>query len=604
MLTNETTLDLQYAPAKQSVSDSAIFEEKIKLAYKQFHICSLASIGGYIVLPIMLWNHVPHNNLIIWLALSITFLLIPPLILVGAYRKTDGKSHSTDFWAKWLVAVAFLGSSAWGSLGILLFVPESLPHQLIILFFVAAGAAISTIIAVSYQPLFWVKILPIILPFSMYLLTERDVAHITMSVGILLFYGGALVFIYKNLHSTFITSLKLRHQNTDLVDKLKTQTQAAEQASADKSRFLAAASHDLRQPLHAQMLLVDELKEQIQTGKPETALNKLHSSMHAMSGLFNELLDISKLDADIVKPKLESFNISDILEEVTVDISELAKSKKLEFRVRHCDSVIVSDRCLLVRILRNLLTNAVRYTQLGGVLLACRKRKGKLLVQVWDTGPGIPNNQSELIFNEFYQLHNPERDRHKGLGLGLAIVARLSKLLRHKISLHSRVHKGSVFSVEVPISTQAHTVPLDQADRKTTSHNLAGLKVLLVEDDEAILCSMRNLLQKWDCDVFAASSFETALNHVGSLVHGLNLIIADYRLRHNTTGMEVIDKLEAMLKIKVPAIIITGDTSPEILREIHKSERFLLHKPVTPEKLKSFIQEAIVTNKQHYAILN
>jgi signal transduction histidine kinase len=427
-----------------------------------------------------------------------------------------------------------------------------------------------------------------------------------MGLGIPFLFGGTLVMIHRNLHGNLLESLQLRQEKSDLVEQLKVKNKTAEKASQDKSRFLAAASHDLRQPLHAQILLVNDLKEQLAQHPAIETVQKLETSMNAMNGLFNELLDISKLDANVVKPHISTISVDEIFNELAADFAPLAADKNLKFRMRVCrqpspasgtvGALVRSDRYLLSRILRNLLSNAIRYTSIGGVLLSCRIRKDKILVQVWDTGAGIPNDQSESIFDEFYQLHNPERDHKNGLGLGLAIVARLAKLLQCKLTVSSQVQKGSVFSIEVPRANELDN-PFLPSESTTAYTDFSGIKVLLVEDNDLILSTMRALLLKWGCHVIAANSFQTAMNHIGSLVNGIDLIIADYRLQNNATGMQVIDKLEAMLRTKVPSVIITGDTSPEILQEIHHSDRHLLHKPVAPEQLRSFIAKLIAQQK-------
>jgi signal transduction histidine kinase/CheY-like chemotaxis protein len=604
MLTNETTFPALTKATRSQADQEYLYHEQIKLAYNQYHICSVASLGGYIVLPILLWNHVSHFNIFLWLAISFSLLTLPPLFLLHKYRKADDAAKKESHWGPRLSRLALAGTTAWGSLGLLLYPADSIVLQFVLIFFISAAAALATIVSASYQPLFWAKIVPILAPFSLNALFQGDLMHTIMGLGIPVVYGGSLVFIHRNLYANLQESLALRLSNSQLVEQLNIKKQAAEKASADKSRFLAAASHDLRQPLHAQMLLVDGLKEKTAGQPAADTVHKLESSMKAMNGLFNELLDISKLDANVVNPNITVFPIDEVLEEVALDFSEIAGNKSLRFRVRRCNTMVRSDRQLLSRILRNLLSNAVRYTRIGGVLLGCRVRGNKLLIQVWDTGSGIPNNQSALIFDEFYQLSNPERDRNKGLGLGLAIVARLAKLLGHRVKVNSRVREGSVFSLEVPRITNVSVPVKPLAKTALIQDDLRHLRVLLVEDDELILSTMRELLLKWGCDVFAARSFNTAMNHVGSLINGVDLIIADYRLQNNATGMQVILKMEGMLKTAIPSIVITGDSSPEILREIHRSGRYLLHKPVTPEKLRCFIKEVLADKRSEQAVYN
>ncbi|WP_455212411.1 ATP-binding response regulator [Kaarinaea lacus] len=593
MQTNQSALTLKSEPTLGPPENEYLYHQQIKLAYEQLHVASLASISGYLILPAMLWNHVPHFNIFLWLSLCIVFLLIAPHVLLRLYRRSDEQTRQKNYWSKWLVGVALVGSCSWGSLGILLYTPESLVFQFVLMFFISVGAAVATIVGASYQPVFWAKFLPNILPFSIFVLFQNDAMHTLIGLGIPFFYGSALLVLYRNLHKHLLESLRLRLEKNHLIDQLQQKKHAAEKANTEKSRFLAAASHDLRQPLHAQMLLVDELKSYAPNEHCARTIQKLETSMKAMNGLFNELLDISKLDACAITPNITEFPVSEILDELALDFSHLAKSNHLNFRIHSNELKIRSDPNLLSRILRNLVSNAIRYTDKGGILIGCRRRDKNVLIQVWDTGYGIPANEKEHIFSEFYQLHNPERDRNKGLGLGLAIVARLADLLNHSIYINSLVKKGSVFSIEVPIATGSFTQPVANTAIEIQNLDFTGLNVLLVDDDELILTTMRDLFTKWGCNVFAASSLDTALSHVGSLINRLDLIVADYRLRHNTTGIQIIDKLESVLDRKIPAIIVTGDTSPQILQTILRSGRYVLHKPVAPQKLRQFVNEVL-----------
>ncbi len=601
MLTNQYALDFKPEPTINLVENEYLYREQIKLAYEQLQFASFASITGYLLLPALLWNYVPHFNIILWLSLCIVFVSIAPQVLLALYRRADEHSRKNENWSKWLVGVAFVGSSSWGSMGVLLYPPDSLVFQLVLMFAIGVGAALAAIIGASYQPVFWAKFIPNLLPFCVFALFQDETIYTLVGLGIPLVYGTALLMLYRNLHKHFLESLRLRLEKNHLIEQLQHKKQAAEKANAEKSRFLAAASHDLRQPLHAQMLLVDELKSHANSEQCTQTLQKLESSMKTMNGLFNELLDISKLEACAITPNITEFPVSEIFDELEMDFSHLAMSNNLQFRIHTSKLKIRSDQNLLSRILRNLVSNAIRYTDKGGILIGCRRHDSNVLIQVWDTGAGIPDNEIEHIFGEFYQLNNPERDRNKGLGLGLAIVARLADLLSHKIHIRSLVKKGSVFSIEVPIATglaadvvtgAVTRAAMTQPD-EIQHQDIRGLNVLLVEDNELILTTMRDLFGKWGCNVFAASSLDTAFSHVGSLINRLDLIVADYRLRDNTTGVQVIDKLESVFNRKIPSIIVTGDTSPQILQTILRSGRYVLHKPVAAQKLRQYVNEVL-----------
>ncbi len=367
--------------------------------------------------------------------------------------------------------------------------------------------------------------------------------------------------------------------------------EAAESAALSRARFLASASHDLRQPLHALGLLVGALSEKIYYPEVRRIVDNMQSSVRALDELFNALLDISKLDAGVVQPKPAGVAIQGLLDRIKADFGPVATEKNLRFSVRSCSLTVHSDAILLQRILRNLVSNAVRYTRQGGVLVACRRRGARLRVEAWDTGPGIPERERDRVFDEFYQLENPERDRTKGLGLGLAIVRRLVSLLGCRLELRSRLGRGSVFVLDVPLSEAlpATVEPLPPVKR---SYSLSGTRIVVIDDEGAIRESMQVLLSQWGCEVLTAGSGAEAAKLIeqGAMPE---LIVADYRLRENATGTQAIELMHRCAGRDIPAILITGDTGPDRLREAQASGYRLLHKPVSPARLRSAIHAAI-----------
>jgi CheY-like chemotaxis protein len=268
-----------------------------------------------------------------------------------------------------------------------------------------------------------------------------------------------------------------------------------------------------------------------------------------------------------------------------------AERLDLMFRMRNTTLAIHSDPVLLTNVIRNLLSNALRYTRHGGVLLACRQRSNGVFIEVWDTGVGIPVTEQKRIFNEFYQLDNPERDRSKGLGLGLAICQRLCALLNHDLALGSRVGKGSMFRISVPL---ARSSPRSSAESRTADDLLLEQKTILVIDDEKeILNAMSAILRAWKCSVLTASSAAEAALVASQATTPPNLIICDYRLRNGEIGTEAIQAVQKMLKKPVPAIIMTGDTAPERIREAQASGYALLHKPVKPAQFYAILRELL-----------
>lgn len=367
--------------------------------------------------------------------------------------------------------------------------------------------------------------------------------------------------------------------------------ESAEQANRAKTRFLAAANHDLRQPLQALSMFVAVLANREHPPANRVIIERIHDSLAAVEGLLNSLLDVSKLEAGLVVPSILDFSIAPLMQRLQAEFEPLAAAAGLELRAVSSSATVRSDPALLERILRNLLNNAIRYTRTGTVLFGCRSRAGRLCIQVWDTGVGIPKNQLPLIFREFHQLGNPSRDRRQGLGLGLAIVERLAVLLNHRIEVNSWPHQGSMFSVEVPLGwasvpePPAQQLQLDMVAPRTT--------VLVIDDEPDVLEGVGLLLESWGYKVVTAGDCEDALERLAGLGAAPDLIIADYRLRHGSTGGQAIARIQVRLRKPIPAIILTGDTAPERLRLARASGHGLLHKPVQPASLRAAIHEIL-----------
>ncbi|TAK96481.1 MAG: response regulator, partial [Aquabacterium sp.] len=298
----------------------------------------------------------------------------------------------------------------------------------------------------------------------------------------------------------------------------------------------------------------------------------------------NTLMDFSKVDAGVVKPQMQPFALQPMLRKLEREMAPLAEEKGLAFRMRDTSVILHADPALVEMILRNLVLNAIRYTERGAVLMACRRRGARAVVEVWDTGIGIPDDHHEEIFREFHQLGNPERDRRKGLGLGLAIVEGLARAMSVDVSLKSVPGRGSVFRLGLPISLspwrEADVVPHDEPD-------LSGLRVLLIDDDETVRSAMCDLLANWGCWCEAVASDDEALRVLNRF--DPDVVLADYRLRSHRTGLQAVEAVRQRLGHDVPAAIITGDTATERLREAHDSGLPLLHKPVPADRLQSML---------------
>lgn len=390
-------------------------------------------------------------------------------------------------------------------------------------------------------------------------------------------------------------SIALKLENERLVSQLRAESQralaaqqAAEQADRDKSRFLAAASHDLRQPLHAMGLFLESLQRSPLNDHQRTVLGHAHAASGAAAEMLTTLLDYSRLEAGVVKVRPDAFAVQPLLTALEQEFGVQADTAGLVYRTRETSAAAFGDRSLVGLVMHNFISNALRYTARGGVLIACRTRGKRLALEVWDTGAGIPQSQWENIFKEFHQLGNPERDRRKGLGLGLAIVQRLAREMNTSVEVLSRPGRGSVFRLWLDHwqgALQDDTAPAPD------TRGLMGLKVLAIDDDEAVRMGMQSLLQSWGCECITAESSADALERLEDITP--DIIITDFRLRHEETGKQVLQALRAYLGTPVPAIIMTGDTSPQRLRDAQSTSALLLHKPVSTGQLRDAIVQLI-----------
>lgn len=375
---------------------------------------------------------------------------------------------------------------------------------------------------------------------------------------------------------------------------LREKKEAAERASQDKSHFLAVASHDLRQPLHALGLYIAELQHKVSGAEQQHLVGRVEQSVEALSTLLNALLDISKLDAGTIVAQLQTCAVGAMLDRVAADYQMLAGIKNIRLIVRPCAEYISSDPQLLERILMNLVGNAIRYTYPNGcVMVACRRRGNLLRIEVRDNGVGISRTDQDNIFREFFQVSQQQTDTNKGLGLGLAIVDRLVKLLGYRLELRSAPGKGSVFALEVPLArrpgrSSSAAQALSGPGQGVEESLLAGKRLLVVDDDPMVLSSTASILASWGCIVSTAASLAQVRQFLQD-GETWDFIISDYQLGNKESGIDIVAMVRQHYGRQIPCVLISGDTSPAILKLASVSGHHLLHKPVRPAKLRSLI---------------
>lgn len=560
-----------------------LLDERIALLYRHAPIGLAGNVAASLILSALLWGRVSAAGLLLWQGAVLVQALMRGLCILGYRRRRPGPQASRR-WGWRITWTYALGGSLWGIAGFGFFSND--PVILVFLVMSLAGVVAGSIGSLTaFYPAYLSFSLLAIAPFALRLALEGGALHWAMC-------AITLVFLLLNLANgrtilkTLEDAIRLRIENQALAQDLLLQKQRAEEANVAKSKFLAAASHDLRQPVHALQLFSDALMHDLAGSRHERAVRGIRSASRGLEDLLNSLLDFSRIDAGAIKPATDDFPVAEVLRRLESEYALKAKAKGLRFRVVPCRLWARSDPALLERVLRNLIENAIVHTSAGGIVVGCRRRGERLRMEVWDTGPGIPAHLHREIFREFCQLGNPERDRAKGLGLGLAIVDGLARLLDHPCGLASRAGRGSVFYIEAPLGVPAESRAKDAAPAGASVENLC---VLVIDDDETIRNAIRQLMERWGCIVLGAASAEQALDLMAASPAQPHVILADYRLRGEATGVDAIRRVQRAAGIDLPAAIITGDTAPDRLKEANTSGYPLLHKPIGGGKLRSLL---------------
>ena len=523
-------------------------------------------------------------------SLALVACALAHLLLRFFYFRAARVDANWRVWAGPFTFIAFLEGVVWGYAIVGLVPGERFDAESIVLLAGIAITAGAIPAFAAYLPAFLALFLPATLFFVAASLNSVNPV-LSGSIGLILLYafGMGLLGVFAN--RAYANLLRLRFRSEQLAEDLQRQKEIAEEASRAKSKFLAAASHDLRQPVHALGLLAGAMRRVELPPDGVRLLDQIELSTQAMDGLFSALLDISRLDAGVVDVQRRAFAVGPMMRRVARDYAGEADEKGLTLTCVPCGAAVETDPVLAERILRNLVANAVRYTERGGVLVGARRRGGRLSLQVWDSGPGIAPGEREAVFQEYYQLSNPERDRSKGLGLGLAIVRRLADLLGAPVTLRSNVGKGSCFALELPLAALAEPEAEPAAPPVSGSFGL-GL-IVVIEDEIAVRAAMASLLEGWGHTVIAAGSGDSAIAQLAHSPVRPSLIVCDYRLREGENGIEVIERLRGEFNAAIPAMLVTGDTAPDRLTEARASGLPLLHKPVSSARLRASVAQLL-----------
>lgn len=569
----------------------AIEAEQVKAYFNDAGILNVAGAAVFSLMVLVIHNDAPWWS---W-SPALAFLYLVSLYranMIRRYRKSP-QSRSSKYWIHGQALTGGLAGLCWGVVNTVALFHLPFPLQLFV-------TAVSSVVAAAATLESFLLVLPprlftfaSITPLAVGLLFIGDFLFTMLALMLFLFLPVTVV-LGNRKNGIFIEAQRLRFQNETLVKELSRQHELLEGASSSKSRFLAAASHDLRQPLAALMIFLELLETERQMSqKGKSILEHAQKATSSLRDLLDALLDISKLDAKAIKPDIRALALQNIFNELDNEFAPVAEHKGIRLRFSATSALVFSDFTLLNQILRNLISNALRYTPSGCVLVGCRHRHGKLCIEVHDTGIGIAENQLGRVFDEFYQVDNQERERQRGLGLGLSIVDRAARLLDHEVTLRSQLGKGSSFGIVVPLAKRSdESVAPVVATPEHLHDDFLGRLIAVIENEGAIRHGMQNLLQAWGYKVIAADSAAAMLAQLDIRGREIDMVISDFGLRGGQSGVEAISALRQRYGMHLPALLFTGDISKETYALAKAAGVQILYKPAKPEALRAAITAA------------
>lgn len=533
-------------------------------------------------------RHVPMEWASAWFAVNTVYLVGRRMVLVSLPTHDPQEQRKR---LKIPVVIAAIGA-VMQSLPLLIFPELSLVERIVISLLFLGSCTASASAAAGYGPVFYTFIAIALGSLTLAWGLSPDIVGVPWGAQLLALmvatYILYLVGIAKNNFRAFTASYETRAQQRDINRKLSDALAQAESANRAKTRFLASASHDLRQPIHTLSLFSAALSMQQLDAKTREIAGHMNVALETLASQLDALLDVSKLDAGVMEKHIVAFDLRPMLLRLEREFRQLCVDKGLRLECSDFGNaaLVESDPALLERVLRNLLSNAVKYTDSGSVYLTTRLNQGSLCVKISDTGRGIPLPEQERVFEEFYQLDNPERDRSKGLGLGLAIVRRLTAMLDIELGLRSQPGEGTSFDLKLPYPGSAPTATPKEAPAPEPQRQ--AMQVLVIDDEAEVRIGMRTLLDAMGYRVALADSTEQALAQVR--LSTPQLVLADFRLRGSDNGVDAIRAIRELVP-RVAALLISGDTAPDRLKEAQQAGIKLLHKPVALNALRQAIRE-------------
>ncbi|MDP2548380.1 MULTISPECIES: hybrid sensor histidine kinase/response regulator [unclassified Oceanobacter] len=577
--------------------------EKILIVRRNTPMILIGNLFGSMPLLLIFWADRQSNSLLLWESALVAILAIR-LLHFGLYKpdKVNSNSQRLRNYDRQQMLLIFLTGCIWGAGGWHFFDGTEIKNvAFLILTFVSMIAG--SLVSLSSRPVSYrLFASPLMLPLLGRMFLEDEWFYGWMGFGGVVYLLATFSFS-STVHRVIDQSIQLKYENLDLIEDLQQETERANTANREKSHFFAAASHDLRQPLQAVSLYSESLAALVTTPQQQQGLANIQKGVASLHELLDALFDVSRFDAGVVAVNPVVFYLDELLARMEPQFQLEAQIRGLAFQIgcRHC--AVRTDPVLLERVLTNLLVNAFRYTEQGKVDIYCTLGpEDHLQLHVRDTGIGITAENCRRIFDEFFQVHNQERDRHQGLGLGLAIVRRILLLLELPVKVHSVLGAGTEFVVTLPLAESLPEDAVLDQNRESSALNqdvFKGLAVMVVDNEAAIVNAMTDLLQSWGSD---CSGFVTTEDALAAIEQGYQpaLMLVDYRMPGSYSGCELVQRVWQTLP-GVAALIITGDTSEEVAQEIIWQQLDFLHKPIKPPRLRIKASRVLARHQERLA---
>ena len=559
---------------------------QLETMFPQIKFLLVAVIGLTSILVNIFWDKVDTLTIMIWVSANALVILSRVCFIIYSKRNlnlNNAKIHAF-FFALGSLMIGFIWSAA-----SFIFLDFNDPISVIVMVTVLTGTSAGALVTFSaYLPAFYLYNTCVLGPLA-WLLINQPVSELTQLGYIIIVFWASLIGYSHAINRNLQQFILMRFENVGLLKNLTKQLDISEQASVDKSRYLAATSHDLRQPLHALQLFLGNLGSLVNPAPQQFLIAKSIAASTTLNRLLSALMDVSRLDSGEVALDMQPVLLDEFISEIAQEFQIECEQNGIDLAVSTMPINVVSDPLLLGRCLRNLLSNAIAHAAAKKISIICKKEPdNQVIIQIVDDGVGIKYSELDNVFSEFYQLKNPERDRNKGLGLGLAIVKKLTTLMDHQLSLSSVESNGCTFSIQLSGSE----APLITSLLSDQTIDISGVFIVVVDDDPDICEAMSITLKRWGCEVIICNSTQELIDEFNHLKYSApDVIIADYRLRDNLTGVDTIKQVRAFFDDHIPAIIMSGDAGETVIKE---SAGLLCHyqqKPISLPDLKKLIKE-------------